>query len=98
MSLSNPRPQNCPEFIRLLRHLMVDRYLNTTADLYRLIKDKGPGGTSPSRGTVYNYFAGGSTPKPWFFLAVCETFEEMGKPLTRDEASELLWAYFTSYR
>ncbi len=97
MSLSNPRPQNRPEFIRLLRHLMVDRYLYTPADLYRQIEDKGPEGTSPSQTTIYNYFTGGSTPKPWFFLAVCDAFEEMGKPLTRDEASELMWAYFTSY-
>lgn len=97
MSVPNPHPQNSPEFIRLLRHLMVDRYLNTPGDLYRLIEDKGPGGTTPARGTVYNYFAGGSTPQPWFFLAVCDAFEEMGRPLTRDEAAELMWAYFISY-
>jgi hypothetical protein len=85
------------EFLSLLRHSMIDRNINTPGQLYRLVKDKGPGGWSPSRATVYNYFTGQNTPQPWFFLAVCEVFEEMGEPLTREEVSELMWAYFKSY-
>jgi hypothetical protein len=96
-SLKRKRDREQTEFIKLIRHHMIDRDIDNAGELYELISDKGMEGRQTSRTTIYNYFSGDNLPQPWFFVALLKAFEEMGAPLSHDEIGDLMWAYFRSY-
>lgn len=82
------------EFIKTVKHIMVERDIANPNELYRLMRDKDP---EPSRATIHGYFNGTITPQPWFLRALAEVCEDLGKPLTEDEEYRLQSTYIASY-
>lgn len=82
------------EFVKTVKHIMVERDIPNPNVLYGLMKGKDP---EPSRATVHGYFNGSITPQPWFLRALAEVCEDRGKPLTEDEYHRLHATYIASY-
>lgn len=85
-------------FIALARAYMERCEIESPNQLWRLLKDRGPRGTSPSRATVQGYFMPVKssekvrTPGRWCIRAMVEIFD-----LNELERLEFYDAYFKDY-
>lgn len=85
------------DFIRAIRHAMIDRDIRNPNHLYSLMKYRGPEGSSPSRGTIHGYFNGTIKPQPWFVQAFEKVCLERDKPLSDEERARIYATFISSY-